>query len=82
MFCKPRKNVFHPVWCPPSWNDDNLCYDYLLKKSLKIPKESSEAVSKSKKDRQHKCEEKRDKRTNNDLQIATQKKNMVQHEPH
>jgi hypothetical protein len=50
-------------------------------KSLKMPK-GLIRIRKSKMDRQHNGQKKKDKRTNNNLQNSTQKAKIEQHEPH
>ena len=39
-------------------------------------------IRKSKKNKQHKCQKKKDKRTNNDLQNIHIKRKIEKHEPH
>ena len=53
------------------------------KKSLKIPKGQLEAINQRRTDRQYDCQNKEDKKTNNDLQNITQKFNEKnkQHKP-
>jgi hypothetical protein len=53
----------------------------IFKKSLKIPK-GVIRIRNSKTNRQHNDQQKKDKRTNNDLQNIHIKQNIEKHEPH